>query len=970
MTGSGRYLAVVLGASLGGTEALHILLSGLRAPLPVPVLVAIHLGPAVSKLDQVLSRASSVPVRWLTDGIVPQPGTVYLCPGRTFVRFEPDGTCTVRRRTDITSMGMVDHLFESAAGALGDRLLALVLTGAGRDGAAGARAVKEAGGTVLVQDETTSAAFGMPGAVVEGGDADLVLPLGELAEVLDQVVGAGRPLPTPARRAADAAFAAGGEMGRLMAATDWGATPLGPVETWSPTLRSVLSAILSHPLPMTLLWGPQWLQLYNDACVDLMGGYHPQALGRPAAQTWSEVVTEIDRLRNTGRTGGEQLGAGKLRANEPSAGLLFRDRPFVLRRAGRPEEAFFTFCYSPVRDAGQVVAALGTAVETTAQVVADRRLAALHRLTTVEITESSTDAQICADVIAVLADQPNDVPFALLYLVDGAGSAYLSAATGLTEPSPALIRSVALAQSSRWPLHATMSRGEAQVVDDLQERFPGLAAGPGPEPPGTALILPVGAIRTGTDGPAAVLVAGVSSHAVLDTDYRRFLDLVAEHAGAALTRARRGRDAQERIAVLAELNHVKTEFFANVSHEFRTPLTLLLLPIEQMIERLGDGPDAPSPHARNAEDLRQVHRNALRLLRLVDGLFSFAELEHGRTRPAVETIEDLAGVTAELAGMFRATVERAGLELDVDCPPLGRPVRLDPGMWETVVLNLLSNAFKHTFTGGITVRLTLRAHHIELDVSDTGVGIPEADIAHLFTRFHRVKDAKARSREGSGIGLALVQQLVRQHRGNIRVRSNPGQGSTFTVWVPLVARTPGKRNGPEPADAARRRRVFVDEAEHWLAGDRLPSAVAAAPEPGAAPPGDRLAILVADDNADMRRYLRRLLGDRYAVHTAADGVSALRALSAHRIDLVLSDVMMPEQDGLELLRHIRTDPRLRATPVILLTAVAGAESTMRALAAGAHDYIVKPFTARELLARIESQLALARLRPHVRPPND
>jgi len=306
----------------------------------------------------------------------------------------------------------------------------------------------------------------------------------------------------------------------------------------------------------------------------------------------------------------------------------------------------------------------------------------------------------------------------------------------------------------------------------------------------------------------------------------------------------------------------------------------------------------------------------------------------------------------------------------VDCPPLGRPVQADPQMWETIVLNLVSNAFKHTFTGDVTVRLIARSGHAELVVADTGTGITEEEIPHLFTRFHRVQGAKARSREGSGIGLALVQQLVQLHHGSIRVRSTPGAGSTFTVWVPYnqnrVRKPAGAADRAELAEiSARTRQAFAEEADQWLAGDVLPAGIAEAAEPlGSAfpAPGTRSAVLVVDDNGDLRRYLRGLLADRYDIRTAADGAQALHVLAEHPADLVLADVMLPELDGLELIQRIRTDPALRATPVILLTALAAPESVMRALAAGAHDYIVKPFTARELIARIESQLALARLR--------
>jgi signal transduction histidine kinase/chemotaxis response regulator CheB len=934
MTGPARYGVVVIGASAGGTEALRVLLGGLTAPLPAPVLVAVHLGPAVSRLDALLSRISPMPVEWLTDGTSPRAGRVYLCPGRSFVSLEPDGTCTVTGSPG-TSLGVVDQLFTSAAASVGSRLLAVVLSGAGRDGAAGARIVKQAGGAVVIQDEATAAAFGMGGAVLDAGDADLVLPLGELADVVEQVVGRGRPLPTPARRAADAMFSAGGDMGRLMSTTDWDATPLGPVDGWSPTLRSVLSMMLSHALPMNLLWGPERLRLYNDASIDLLAGFHPAALGRPIAGGRPEADLE-PLLREVDRTG---------------RALLTHDQPFVLRGSGRPEETFLTFCYSPVLDDGRAVAVLGTAVDTTSRVLADRRLTALHRLARMTVDAGSTEADVCAEAVRILAHSPGDVPFALLYLVDPGGIAALSATTGLAESSPALIPALALAQSARWPAHATLGRSEPRVVDDLQVRVPGLAAGPWREPPDTAVILPVGAARDG-GGPPAVLIAGVSSNNGFDADYRRFFDLVAEQIGAVLAGARARRDERERIAARAELDRSRSDFVANVSHELRTPLTLMLLPLQELIDELG--------HGAGAEPARLAQRNALRLARLVDKLLSLAEAGPGRARPVVREVDDLAARTAEIAEVFRPAVEGAGLRLDVDCPSLDRPVRLDLQMWEAVVLNLVSNAFKHTFTGGISVRLTARVQHVELIVSDTGIGIPAAEIAHVFTRFHRIPGARARSYEGSGIGLALVQQLVRLHRGSVRLRSRPGEGSTFTVWVPYQQTAdPGVALETGDGTAGRDREVFADEAGQWsTAGPLVPE-----PVPGSA--GPRAVVLVVADNDDMRRFLSRSLADRYEVEIASGVAEGIRLLAARTwpVDLVISDVMTPERDGLALVRHVRADPALTATPVMVLTASSGTEAVLRLLAAGANDYLIKPFTVRELISRTESQLQLARLRP-------
>ena len=498
-----RYQAVVVGASLGGIEALQTILGGLRTELPVPVLVAQHLFPGVSRLDKRLARTSGLPVGWASDGQAVEPGRVYLCPGRSLLRLEPDGTLTVAPARGPSSYGQVDELFVSAAVALAGRVLAVMLTGVGSDGAVGARAVKEAGGDVIVQNKGTAAAFGMPSAVIAAGHADLVVSLGEIPEILDQVIGGGRPLPTAAVRAVEAIFSAGGDMGRLMGAMDWNATVLGPVKDWPATLRAVLSTMLTHPMPMNLMWGPTAIQFYNDAYRDIIGDHHPSVLGKPAMQGWQEGPGDIDLVL------GEVSRAG--------AAVLVGDRPFVLDAADGRQERYFSFSYSPVYEDGQVAGVLGTGADTTAQVQASRRLAILHRLAATAVDDRTADSDIrtCEQVIKILADSPRDVPFALIYLVGADGGAHLAAATGLPGNGPALAPLITPMTSSVWPLHATLDRGEPQILDDLATRVPGLDSGPWPQPPRTAMVLPVNA--AGQRGaPVAVLIAGVSPQTRLD----------------------------------------------------------------------------------------------------------------------------------------------------------------------------------------------------------------------------------------------------------------------------------------------------------------------------------------------------------------------------------------------------------------------------------------------------------------------
>ena len=464
-------------------------------------------------------------------------------------------------------------------------------------------------------------------------------------------------------------------------------------------------------------------------------------------------------------------------------------------------------------------------------------------------------------------------------------------------------------------------------------------------------------------------MAGVSPRLALNETYRAFYDLLAAAVTTEVANARASEEERKRAEALMEIDRAKTAFFSNVSHQFRTPLTLMLGPLEdELAER-----DSPLPPARR-ERLETAHRNSLRLLKLVNTLLDFSRIEADRTQASYEPT-DLATHTAELASVFRSATEKANLTLTVDCTTLPEPVYVDREMWEKVVLNLLSNAFKHTFDGGITVALRWYGDHAELAVADTGVGIPEAELTRLFERFHRVKGAKSRTQEGTGIGLALVQELVSLHGGAVRIESEEGKGSRFTVTVKAgTAHLPPDRLGAAhiAASTATRAAAYVEEAMHWSPNaatrddpslrSAAADAISTARDATATPSGRRPRILWADDNADMRDYVRRLLAERYDVLTVPDGLTALTAARDDPPDLVLTDIMMPGLDGFGLLRELRADARTRTIPVILLSARAGEEPAVEGLDAGADDYLAKPFSAQELLARVRTHLELARVR--------
>jgi PAS domain S-box-containing protein len=427
-------------------------------------------------------------------------------------------------------------------------------------------------------------------------------------------------------------------------------------------------------------------------------------------------------------------------------------------------------------------------------------------------------------------------------------------------------------------------------------------------------------------------------------------------------------DDQKRVEEsLAALDRAKTTFFSNVSHELRTPLTLMLGPLEEIQK---EAREQLSPERR--ELLATVHRNGLRLLKLVNTLLDFSRIEAGRAQASYQPT-DLATFTAEIASAFDSALQNAGLHFSVECQPIAEPVYVDRDMWEKIVLNLLSNAYKFTFKGEVALTLKLVDGAAELQIRDTGVGIPEEHRDQVFERFHRIESAQARTYEGTGIGLALVQELVKLHGGSVRVESAVGAGSTFTVTIPR-----GKEHlAAERIHAAQslastktRAEAYVEDARQRLGNEpgaaidaaTLPQQASPAPGLERSPSGKREPIVLADDNADMRQYLARLLSERYEVHAVSDGRQALEAARRLRPALVLADVMMPHLDGFGLLRAIREDSAVASTPVVLLSARAGEESRVEGIEADADDYLIKPFAARELLARVAAHVKMANLR--------
>ncbi len=741
-----------------------------------------------------------------------------------------------------------------------------------------------------------------------------------------------------------------GEMARRFREFDWSATPLGPVEFWPESWRHAVQIILDSSFPTALAIGREHLiYFYNDAFIPLAGASrHPAALGLPVPVAWKEIWNEILLPRFTHTlTTGEPTG---------EADLLM-----PLERSGYLEETYLTFSFAALRDdKNQPNGIFCTAIENTARVIAERQINCLRALAA-RSSLAETPEAACQSAVATLEGNPRDLPFALLYLLDKDGKqAHVAGTAGLISLPRGVTETIDFADTPSCAIARVAASRTAVLMDDIQPLIQGLVRTPEVTPQ-QAWALPV--LNPGGEHLAAVLIAGVNPMRPLD-ESRAFHELVANHLETAISSARAKQHVRERAQALAELDRAKTVFFSNISHELRTPLTLLLAPLDDLLART-------TLEDADRSLLEIARRGGARLLKLVNSLLEFSRIEAGRIEASYEAT-DLAGLTTDLASVFRSAFERAGVALTLDCPKLPEDVFVDRDMWEKIVLNLVSNAFKFTFKGEVRVSQQALGDHIELEVSDTGCGVAAEDLPRLFERFFRGRTTQARTHEGSGIGLSLVHELVKLHGGSIEARSKVGVGTAITLRIPCgSAHLPTERIGR--IRTLERARIgalpFVEEALGWL-----PDGGSAAfnPEPAQAPSisesepprADDEAqprILIVDDNADMRGYLRHLLGGRWQVETAPDGVVAMEHIRQWQPDLVIADVMMPIMDGFALLNAIRANTASEKLPVMLLSARAGEEASSEGLRAGADDYVIKPFSARELLARVESRLAQARL---------
>ena len=737
-------------------------------------------------------------------------------------------------------------------------------------------------------------------------------------------------------------------MGRRFREFDWSRTSIGPPECWPLVWRNAARLIFNSSHPLALGLGKDLVYVYNDAFIPLGGpARHPSALGQLVPVVWQEIWAGIllPRFSHTLATG------------EPTAE---EDLFMPLSRSGYLEETYISFSFAALPDDQDRPSGIFcTATENTGRVIAQRHIERLRRLAALSAFADSPESA-CRTAVATLDEQERDIPFGLVYLLDPKISRATLAGTFGLKGLPSEVSPSTRLEGEFDPLRLAIVAAlrDSVLIEGVDELF-GPYLRRASLVPRQALAIPI--TSAASRQLLGILVTGLNPMRPV-AESREFLILVASQLEAAIYNGGARQDAEERARKLAEIDRAKTIFFGNTSHELRTPLTLLLGPLDAVLSGGAMG-------ARDRDLLITARRAANRLLKLVNSLLEFSRLEAGRIDASYIPV-DLATLTANLASEFRSAFEQAGMNLHVECPSLPEAIYVDPDMWEKIVLNLLSNAFKFTLKGAVTVRLYSRSESVCLEVIDTGCGISDDDLPHLFERFYRGQVKQARSVEGTGIGLSLVQELVRLHGGTVRATSRPGQGTTITITVPRGA----EHLPPDRIRAGRTlpllntgAQPFVDEALAWISHtSAIPPIEHREPandtiDPSAPHPRGPERVLVVDDNNDMRDYLCRLLEPRYRVETVPDGQVALARMRACRYDLAIVDIMMPSISGLDLLKAVRAESAIAHTPIILVSARAGDEASAEGLQAGADDYLAKPFSRQQLLARVENRLILAKL---------
>ncbi len=731
----------------------------------------------------------------------------------------------------------------------------------------------------------------------------------------------------------------GGDMGERIRNFDWGSTPLGDPETWEQGLKTCVRIILTSAQPMFVWWGPSLINIYNDQYAHFLGVKHPSALGAKASAVWTEIWDQL---------------LPKIQSVQQNEGTYDDSMLFIMERKGYQEEVYVSFCYSPVPgEDGTMKGLFCVCADNTERIINERSLQTLRDLGAIAFDEKSLQV-IYQNVGDALEKNKKDFPFAMVYKIDDNGNTATVTASAGTNNQQYLLPAVIdletpVTDTQDFCQVYACNKLTVAEINTLNQEIP---KGEWKAFATRFVYIPITAV--GSTHPYAIIFAALNPYRLFDHHFKQFCELIGERVSLEINKMLAIEEERKRAKELEQIDKAKTVFFSNISHEFRTPLTLILNPLEELLNQ-----PTSNLSAIERQNIETTHRNALRLLKLVNTLLDFSRIESGRQQ-ASYTLTNLVTLTTNLAANFRAVIEKAGMQLIIKADKVIQPVYVDRHMWEKIVFNLLSNAFKYTLAGNITVELEAEDKYAVLKIKDTGVGIPETELPHMFERFHRVQHVTGRTFEGTGIGLSLIKEFVLLHKGDIGVESELGKGSTFTVRIPM-----GKEHLPQQhittvnqndQEGMLTSNMYVEEAGTLLVKNNTTNETAVAESNGLP------LVLVVDDNADMREHLQAVLTAHFKVITANNGQEALQKLQQQQPALILSDIMMPVLDGIGLLQEVKANKTTAHIPVILLTARAGEESKIVGWETGADDYLTKPFSSKELISRIASQIKTQQIR--------
>ncbi|KAJ3328748.1 hypothetical protein HDU76_009361 [Blyttiomyces sp. JEL0837] len=757
-----------------------------------------------------------------------------------------------------------------------------------------------------------------------------------------------------------------------IARRNWEKTPMGRMESWPTVVLSTISVIMNVSEPMCVIWGEERSIIYNDAYAHLYS-FPPESVG-----------DSIMSLRKQAfERGGREMVDRVLRGET----LRLRAYSRMIKRSDESwEERLFSSNMWPVRNEfGYIEGCQVLFIDITAAILAEERMVHLKRSLEKLMALTSTD-QLFRDYPNITSEASKHISYSAIYMLDDAKSVLTRAAVyNLEDTNPALPAAIKVSASNprMFPVNECFKNKTIMEVHNVS----GFSTLPSGQPDNVfareAILVPFHlATKNDTIRYEGVLVVGVCAHRNLDDGFKEFASLLAGNLIQAFGVIDSFQMERKRVDDFARLDEQKTRFFTSISHEIRAPLSLVLGPIEDcmssqlediLLPALPNDSEASSGQASKKEHfirkMTMAHENAVRIRVLVDRLLDFHKLEAGKMKPRFVQINNLTLITKNTIEIFRSAIEGKGIICDTDrIEEIKDVCVLDIDMWEKILFNLISNAIKFTERGKISFALSRKekTDEIVFELDDTGPGIPDEEKPLIFTTFFRSK--RTATVQGTGIGLSFVKELVTLHNGTVVVSDGASQtGTTVTVRIPRIGSTTTVDdkdvNIPTSASSSSNLLGYIENHNNNHVHDVIKVQTSIS-NPAKSMRNDTtgMNIMVIDDNSEMRSYVAEILSELWNVHAFRSAEDALDALKDIKIDLIVCDILLPKMSGIEFTHTIRSTESTQDVPVFLLTAKSSEDSRLHGLLSGADDYIIKPFSRRELVSRINTRLELQKLR--------